>query len=247
MKEETNNAFRFIRAYNELDHFMDQKLNRDSRYNSYYQRIIELSKRDTTFRKHKLILHSFGELRNAIVHDFGRDNMEIIAEPHLRQVELFERILREVMDPPKALDTIAVRLKNLYTASVEAPVREVMKAMSHEEFSYVPVMEEGKMIGVFSDETICQYALHTGSLNLHENFRLKDLLRYLTLDAHQKESFQFASRKETVADLEERLKSASRGNKRLEVVFLTENGRPEEKLLGMVTLWDLAIGSGEES
>jgi len=86
MREESSNAYRFIRAYNELDHFMDQKLNRDSRYNSYYQRIIELSKRDSTLRKHKLILHSFGELRNAIVHDFGRDNMEIIAEPHLKQV-----------------------------------------------------------------------------------------------------------------------------------------------------------------
>lgn len=247
MREETNNAYRFIRAYNELDHFMDLKLNRDSRYNSYYQRIIELSKRDSTFRKHKLILHSFGELRNAIVHDFGRDNMEIIAEPHLKQVELFERILREVMDPPKALDTIAVRFKNLYTASMEAPVREVMTNMTREGFSYVPVMEEGRMIGVFSDETIFQYVRQEGFVDIRKEFRLKDLALYLTVEAHEKETFQFASRKESVADLEERLVNTSKGEKRLEVVFLTENGRPEEKLLGMVTVWDLAKGSFQES
>ena len=243
MREETNNAYRFIRAYNELDHFMDVKLNRDSRFNSYYQRIIELSKRDSTFRKHKLILHSFGELRNAIVHDFGRDNMEIIAEPHLKQVELFEHILREVMDPPKALDTIAVRFKNLYTASLEAPVHEVMKTMTREGFSYVPVMEEGKMLGVFSDETIFQYVRQTGHLDLRDGFRLKDLAPYLKMEAHEKEYFQFASKRESVADLEERLVNSSKGEKRLEVVFLTESGNPEEKLLGMVTLWDLAKGA----
>lgn len=245
MREESTNAYRFIRAYNELDYFMDQKLQRDQRFNSYYQRIIELSKREATFRKHKPILHSFGELRNAIVHDFGRDHMDIIAEPHLRQVELFERILREVMDPPRALETIAVKFKDLYTASPEAPVLEVMKTMTREGFSYVPVMEEGRMLGVFSDDSVFQYVRDHSVVDFGREFRLKHLAEYTAVEAHQNEFFQFASRRETVADLEERLKKTSLTGKRLEVVFLTENGKPEEKLLGMVTVWDLAKGSLE--
>lgn len=245
MREESSNAYRFITAYNELDFFMEQKLLGDKRYGSYYQRLIELSKRDSTFRKYKPILQSFGELRNAIVHDFGRDNMEIIAEPHLKQVELFERILAEVMDPPKALETIAVRFKDLYTAPVTAPVKEVMDTMARKGFSYVPVLHQGKLMGVFSDDTVFQYVWDKTRMDLLEDLKLEDFLPYMTLEAHRNESFQFASRKETVADLEERLRDASRGNKRLEVVFLTENGTKEEKILGMVTLWDLAKGNKE--
>jgi len=149
------------------------------------------------------------------------------------------------MDPPKALETIAVRFKNLYTASSDTLVLHVMNAMTEEGFSYVPVLENGKMMGVFSDDTIFQYVRDQGSLDLRNDMRLKELKGYLAVDAHQNESFQFASRKETVADLEERLKNASLGNKRLEVVFLTENGGPAETLLGMVTLWDLAKGNND--
>ena len=83
----------------------------------------------------------------------------------------------------------------------------------------------------------------TGHLDLRDGFRLKDLAHYLKMEAHEKEYFQFASRRESVADLEERLVNSSKGEKRLEVVFLTESGNPEEKLLGMVTLWDLAKGA----
>lgn len=237
--EQKTNAQRFITVYNELDHFMDQKLHGDKRFGSYYQRIMELSRRDNTFKKHRMTLHSFGELRNAIVHDYGRNQMEVIAEPHLKQVELFEAIYEEVTNPPEALAHIAIKAQLLYSVTEEVEVSKVMDVMEKRSFFYVPILVKGKLEGVFSEESIFRYLKDHGKMILGPEITMKTLSAYTKVEAHRKEAFQFAGKEESVADLEERLKNSATNNKRLEVVFITENGQQDGTLLGMVTLWDL--------
>lgn len=240
MSEVRSNADRFISAYNQLDEYMRQSLGSDRRNTTYYHRVHGMAERSATFRKHKELLHSFGELRNAIVHDFGRNGMEIIAEPHLEQVKIYEQILLEVMNPPKAMDKLAVKTKELYTLEPGYEVLKAMKIMARENYSYAPVIYDDQLVGVFSEESIFDYLKDNGSVDLTKGLIMKELEEYTKLEAHRSEVFQFASRHETVADLEERLKKTRDQRRRMEVVFITEKGKPFEKLLGMVTIWDLA-------
>lgn len=240
MSEARSNSDRFISAYNQLDEYMRQNLGNDSRNTTYYHRVHGMADRNATFRKYKELLHSFGELRNAIVHDFGRNGMEIIAEPHLEQVKVYEEILALVMNPPKALEKIAVKRKELYTLEPGYDVQKAIQIMARENYNYAPVLYNDQLVGVFSEETIFDYLNDHGKVDLTAGLSVKDLEKYTKLEAHRNEVFHFASRHVTVADLEETLKKVKDLNKRLEVVFITEKGKPDEKLLGMVTIWDLA-------
>ena len=47
-------------------------------------------------------------------------------------------------------------------------------------------------------------------------------------------------RKATVADVEELFAEEIKDQKRLAAVFITETGKAGEKILGLVTPWDLA-------
>lgn len=235
-----SNSDRFISAYNQLDKYMERVLGGDRGNTTYYHRVNAMASRNATFRKHKELLHSFGELRNAIVHDFGRNSIEIIAEPHLNHVEVFERILHEVMDPPNALEKLAVRREDLSTLEPDDLVHKAIQKMTKENYSYLPVISKDQLVGVFSEESVFAYLSERGFMDLNQGLRIKDLEAYTKLDAHRNEAFQFAPRHETVADLEERLRNVKDGDKRLEVIFITERGKSSEKLLGMVTIWDLA-------
>lgn len=240
MSEVKSNANRFMSAYNQLDEYMKQNLGNDSRNTTYYHRVHGMAAKDTTFRKYKELLHSFGELRNAIVHDFGVNGMEIIAEPHLEQVKIYEKILVEAMNPPKALTKMAVKIEDLYTLEPEYNVLKAIQIMAKENYNYAPVLNNGHLVGVFSEESIFDYVKDHGAVDLTKGLKMIDIIEYTKLDAHRSEVFQFATKHETVADLEERLRKINDRNKRLEVVFITEKGKSNEKLLGMVTIWDLA-------
>lgn len=240
MSEMKSNAERFVSAYNQLDEYMKQNLGSDTRNTTYYHRVIGMAAKDTTFMKYKELLHSFGELRNAIVHDFGRSGMEIIAEPHLEQVKIYEKILIEAMNPPKALTRVAVKIEDLYTLEPDYNVLKAIQIMAKENYNYAPVIHNDQLVGVFSEESIFDYLKDHGAMDLSKGLTMKDIIEYTKLDAHRSEVFQFATKHETVADLEARLRKINDRNKRLEVVFITEKGKSNEKLLGMVTIWDLA-------
>ncbi len=240
MTENRSNSSRFVSTYNQLDEYMRDQLGNDKRNTTYYHRVHGMASKEATFRKYKLLLHSFGELRNAIVHDYGRNEMEIIAEPHLDHVETYERILADVMNPAMALDTIAVKVKELYTLKPEYDVLKAIQIMSKENYSYAPLLDNDQIIGVFSEESLFDYLNDFGKMDLTNGLKLKDLKKYTTVNDHRSEAFQFASEKETVADLEERLRGIKDQHRRFEVVFITKNGKLNENLLGMVTIWDLA-------
>lgn len=240
MSATKSNSDRFISAYNQLDKYMERNLGGDRGNTTYYHRVNAMASRNATFRKRKELLHSFGELRNAIVHDFGRNSIEIIAEPHLAHVEVFEKILHEVMDPPNALEKLAVKRQDIFALKPEDLALTAIQKMTRENYSYLPLLSNDQLVGVFSEESVFAYLSEHGSMDLSKGLKIKDFQAYTKLDAHRNEAFQFASRLETVADLEERLRSVKEGDKRLEVIFITERGKSSEKLLGMVTIWDLA-------
>jgi hypothetical protein len=57
---------------------------------------------------------------------------------------------------------------------------------------------------------------------------------------NESESFVFVHKDTLVIDIEEMFANELKEGKRLAVVFITKNGDPNEKILGLVTAWDVA-------
>ena len=59
------------------------------------------------------------------------------------------------------------------------------------------------------------------------------------MDNHTTEEFMFISRNKNIYDVEDIFKNYFQRKKRLGCVFITEHGKSNENILGMLTAWDI--------
>lgn len=229
----------FIYIYNELDSFMRKELKaRDEVEHGFL--LSEMVKNgNKMFEIHGYELRLFARLRNAIIHNPYRKTAHPIAEPHEEIVEQYERIKNEVINPPKAL-SIAVPGASIFVASLDSKVQDILQVMIDKSYTHIPVIEDNKMIGIFSENTLFCYLVDNKDCILTSDITVRDFKEYIPLNKHMSEYFEFISRNTTLSDVEEIFSKGLKDTKRIGVVYITEHGRQDEKLLGMITVWDLA-------
>lgn len=82
--------------------------------------------------------------------------------------------------------------------------------------------------------------IKNGVLFIEDDVLIKEFEEFIPIDKHESECFEFVSKKALVIDIENIFQIGLKDQKRISVVFITENGKPKEKILGMITAWDLA-------
>lgn len=236
MESRKSDSQRFMEIYNELDFHMRNILNKPDGH-AHAAMLDEMAKKNKVVNKHLADLKMYAKLRNAIVHNPYKNESDPIAEPHHNIVEKYEHLKDKILHPPKALDAVAV--KEVFTTTLNARVSDVIARMNKNSFSHVPVMDQGRMIGVFSENTVFSYLVERGCMLFSENLTIGDFGEFIPFDKHRGEYFKFVPGNTTVGRLEEMFHQKLDGKRRLAVVYVTENGSPREELLGVVTAWDI--------
>ncbi len=183
-------------------------------------------------------LNTCREMRNILAH-----NQDIEGEapfvPTDASINALEKILNYLKMPPLALSS-GTRYENLICAKLSDRVKPIMEKMTERGFSHIPVFENGVLFGVFSISTIFLHTLEKGETVIDENTLIGDFKEDLPIENHIAESFEFASAETTVVEAEALLKKATAPeNKRIAALFITRSGNKNERILGMVTPWDV--------
>ena len=112
--------------------------------------------------------------------------------------------------------------------------------MNEKTYSHVPVIENKKLIGVFSENTIFSYLVENHIIATDEDIPIREFEELIPVDRHASEYFEFVPRDTLVIDIEEMFQNGLKENKRISVIFVTETGKRSESLLGLITPWNLA-------
>jgi CBS domain-containing protein len=199
-----------------------------------------LSESNKIIRNYKEDLKLYGRLRNAIIHNPFAAKIETIAEPHPEIVKKYAWLRDEIMNPPTALSA-AIGAKRIYSTSIEANAREVMEVMEKRLFSYVPVLDvQGRMVGIFSENTVFLYLIRNEICAIDGKTKIGEFGEFIPMNQHVNEHFQFVGRNTTLTHVKDLFEKGLVERKRLGAVYVTENGNPDESLLGMITAWDIA-------
>lgn len=174
-------------------------------------------------------LRSVGELRNILSHNND------VCNPNPEFLYKFLLIADSMMYPLKSID-IATPYSKMMKASMNYKVGKLIFNMKEKGFTHVPVAENNKLIGVFSVSTFFDKAL-TGGFSYSPNDTVKDYESLL--DSHNTERFIFVSKDVSAFSLRDMLKKTKVHEKRAAVIFVTDNGSNNGKLLGMITETDL--------
>jgi predicted transcriptional regulator len=172
-------------------------------------------------------------MRNIEAHNQNSDDYVKIDK---KSFDLLNDIIKILEKPLVSYD---VATKNVTNRDLKDNVLEAVEVMRKNKFSYLPINDKGRFFGVFSAEVLFNYFYDTGETFLDNTITFKTLEDYLTISKHVNENFSFKSRKYLVSKIEDEFMSSYKDNKSLSAVFVTENGNKEEKIIGIITAWDV--------
>ncbi len=188
-------------------------------------------------REYKDKLNLCREIRNLLSHHAEVDGERII-EPSQYMTDFLQEVIDYLRQPPLAIDS-ATLYANILKASLSDKVQTVMKRMQRQGFSHVPVLCEGKFVGVFSISTVFSYVLQNGMNVINDEFVIGDFAELLPPEKHETESFRFFPPDATLPDVRSAFERKKHPGKRLAVVFITDNGSIDGRILAMLTPWDV--------
>jgi len=237
--ENKKNSAEFLNIYNEVDAAMRHWANFDENVSHMYV-IDQLSLRRGVVGAHREELKLYARLRNAIIHNPYSESIDPIAEPHDEIVKRYAQLKDRVLNPPKVM-SIAVPAQKIYSTTMEAKALEVIRIMDKKIYAYVPVLnQDSKIIGVFSEGAVFSYLAKNEICRIGANTLIAEFEEFIPLNNHAGESFEFVDPKTTLAEAQDLFEHGLTERKRLGVVYVTDSGKQNGQLLGMITAWDLA-------
>jgi predicted transcriptional regulator len=110
-------------------------------------------------------------------------------------------------------------------------------------YTHVPILEEGRVMGVFSENTIFCALAAKEAVNVTDGTRISEFREFVPISKHVGESFEFAASDITLEAVAQLFAERLRRQQRLGAVFLTDDGTEAGRLLSLMTAWDVAGAS----
>jgi predicted transcriptional regulator len=176
-------------------------------------------------------------VRNFLVHT-PKVNGGYAIVPSDELVDFLQRCVDRIKNPIKAMD-YAVKINNMYTAGLSSRVIDIIRHMRINGFTHVPIMEDNRLIGVFSANVLFGYLADASFNDIDLGATIEQLASHIAINNHTNEYFVFMPKDSTLHEVSRRFKIDTRTMKQLCAVFLTESGKSDERVLGMITPYSL--------
>lgn len=229
----TDNSEDFLQAFKEFESFVVKASGLKDNFVSYSKALT------TCFSLNKLpnlkegdnysFLKNAGDLRNLLSHTND------VCVPTQDFINHFKALTKKIEYPTKLMD-IATQSPNILIATLNTPISNLVHQMNQKGIGHVPVVSNNQLIGVFSTTTFFEKYKDNGKINLDEEAIIKDFYPQILFSNHSTESYIFAPVSSYVYEYMNVIgKKKTPNDKRIVQILLTSNGKPNGKLLGIVT------------
>lgn len=223
LREQTRD---FLRYFGEIEKELGKITGLDNgRHFAFYEKVEEASKKLPVIRRFETELKTFGDLRNLLSHNNASD----IAVPSVKTVKRIETIWRNIAHPVTSME---MAHKDVVTLRDTDLLVDVLAAVDEKEFTHFPVYRGKEFLGLLTDNGITFWlARH----RKHNSLTLDDVQIKDILDKDEKrQNYRFVSRKQSIFEVDDYF-----GDPLMEALFVTENGKKSETILGIITGWDV--------
>jgi len=178
-------------------------------------------------------------VRNFLTHNPRVDGAYPIM-PSTQMIALMKRVLAALENPPRAMD-FAVKRKMMMIVHPDDYVIDTMCRMREKAYTHVPVIEQGRLVGVFSDAVVNNYICSMGHIDVTDETLVSYFHEHYKLDAPDNQVYTFVSMDTPLDAVEDIFQDNYKHRQLISVAYITQNGRTNESILGMLTPWDLLM------
>lgn len=171
------------------------------------------------------------------MHNWRKDY--IIADPHDDIVDQIEGLYKQLTQPARVIPRFQRQVEQL---TVYQSVSEALAVARQRSYSQFPIYDGKTFVGVLTDNGLSRWLashIEEDIISLRES-PLADVMNH----EENRKNFEFVGEQTTVDEVRElfgRVWESQVPN--MAAVLITANGSPSEKLLGIVTAWDLITES----
>ncbi len=230
----------FLELYRQFEDALDEKYANQKR--KYTSVVIEYLKDDESqsFRE-KIDLCR--DIRNVLSHN-AKINGKDLVTPADELGEILIKATKQIKQPPRAID-FGTQGEDIFYAGINQTALKIMSIMNKRGYSHVPIIQNGKFIGVFSQGAVFRYVLNNYTTPITKKTTLLQMRETLPIHAHS-ENYEFCPATLSVFEAKKKFETVKSRDKRISVIFITKDGTEEEELLCMITPWDI-IGKNSQN
>ena len=189
------------------------------------------------YKKFEKDINLIRKIRNLLSHGECKIEGKIAIEINENIIEKLKEIISLLENPPLVTSRY---ITEMFVVDLEEKLEKLIKIMNEKKISHVPVLDKDKkLIGVFSENTIFSKLSEDEIIEIGKEYKVKDYEKYIKLENHSSEYFDFIKRNEELALAQNLFNKSIKKDKKLVMLFVTENGKKTEKILGIITPWDL--------
>lgn len=225
----------FLALFNQIDKHFDKIILSDwyLPYNEKIKRIVEWYYHISWFVKiHQFQLKYFGEIRNQITHGIQLDWHTYVypTEYAIKELSKYADIIKR---PPRCINVFG---KPVFTCNKNDKLQKIVSIMEEKDYSHVPVYDDEKnYMWILSESKILAW-LTTGEDKIIKETKVIDV--NLITD---KNYTLFINKSVNVYEIDQIFTKKKQNNEKIWAVLITENGKKNEPLLGIITAGDTAL------
>lgn len=182
--------------------------------------------------KKNLILDLYA-LRNVVAH---ADRDKYIAEIKEFAFDELSKILKLLDNPP----TVGIVFKtSVYSTTPFESTETVIRKMKECIYTHVPIYENDKYYGTFSESTLLLWLVDNikdGKAEFNKN-SIRDIKKNYLFNKSDK--VDFISESKSIFEVQAMFEKAIGGGNRLGALIITKSGDKDDKPIGIITAWDL--------
>lgn len=176
-------------------------------------------------------------LRNLLSHydwSKGGNDMVIVTDQAVRQVNNLYYALN-----PVTLMRVAIRAGQIFAPAPSDSVMAAVKVMQRNDYSYIPIVDNHRIVGVFSTKTLMRMVAENNTIAFSESLKFSEITDYTQLREDSNAHYGFINPNTSLEDVSLKFQRSKTRRVRLDMLFITDNGRPDGILQGMVTPVDI--------
>lgn len=203
--------------------------------------INELSKKNSIIKRNKDELDLIRKIRNLNTHTHKvSKEYKYVIYPCPEINSKLENIINEIKNPPIIYNSkMCIKRQFMLCKTLTDNIYTTIKEMTDKLYTHIPILENEKLIGVFSENTLLDIVNKKGGIIVDEETTFETIKDAIKIENHSMENFEFISKRKNIYDVEEIFKDYFSKHKRIGCVYITENGKKNESILGMLTAWDV--------
>lgn len=178
------------------------------------------------------------DTRNLLSHN-PKINGEYLVYPSEEMVKLLDKVIEKVSKPLKA-SNVMVKKSELCFMGMQDKVKDAMIAMKEHSYKYIPILDDGVLVGMFSAKTVLDIMTSECADIFKGDITFEYIKKYIAIENVSSKTFAFVGNSTSICEIKDIFKEDVENKERINIIFVTQHGKRDEKLLGIITAWEIA-------